>query len=322
MTANTLRHDSAILKGRLCGLEKNLARLRVFQEKGCPIGRSLHEITSELAGMSEQLVQAKDEKNDKTDGELGTMITQHRRLLVQCSELADGIEPQGMILASAGVLPAFFVRTVARCPGLWLRYEYVATFMGICLIAFTCGMLTYCAAIGRIPFIQAQAGGSVGVYGLAFVLGIGMGLSLHEFSHGIVLANNGIKIKRVGAVAGGIVGGFVEADEESFLKAAPETHMRFNACGIGGNALTAVLLSTGALLCDSGILLSLALGNLFFGMINSLPVSPLDGGWVYEDLIHMHINSEQIRRILLSAKFFMLIIWLALFTHSILVYRT
>ncbi|MDR2124299.1 MAG: hypothetical protein LBP38_04860 [Desulfovibrio sp.] len=308
------------LEKQLRGLERNTARIRFLQEKGCPVGTSLKDVSAELADIGEQL-SAHKTANSKSDEDLGAMIAKYRRLVEQCAMIAEGIEPRGAVLVSERLLPEFLVRLVARRPALWRCYEAVATFMGIAMIAFTCAAMTYFAAIGGIPFLRHYGNGSVSIKGLAFICGIVLGLCLHEFSHGIALTNNGIRIKRIGAIAGFIVGGFVEAEEDSFNRAEPAARLRFNACGIGGNALAGLLLCPAAL-AVSDVLLFMTLGNVFFGMINAFPISPLDGGWVYEDIVRMRINNKHIRRVLLSARFFVLIFWLALFTRSVLAYHS
>jgi Zn-dependent protease len=323
MTADPLQRELDSLKKQLAGLEKNLARLKVFHEKGCPVGRSLSDAVAELVDLRERINHARQMRmgtNGVQEEALNAVIAKHKGLFEQCEMIADGIEPGGTILASASMLPEFFARLVVRNRRFWLCWEYAATVCGVAMIAFACLTMTCFAAVGGIPFLKAYS--LVGLNGVAFICGIILGLCLHEFSHSIALANNGIKIKRVGAMAGSFVGGFVEAEEDSFMRADPHVHMRFNACGIGANALTAMPLIFLASAINSEFLLFLAIGNLFFGMINSFPITPMDGGWVYEDLIRLHVNNEKTRRFLLSARFSLLIIWLALFTHAILAYRS
>jgi Zn-dependent protease len=95
-------------------------------------------------------------------------------------------------------------------------------------------------------------------------------------------------------------------------------HLRFNASSIGTNFLTAVVLSLIGVLISSELLLYLALGNLFFGFINSFPITPLDGGWVYEDLVNLHLANKKVKGFFLSARFVIFVLWLLLFTFSCL----
>lgn len=120
-------------------------------------------------------------------------------------------------------------------------------------------------------------------------------------------------------MATSMIGGFVEADEDTFLKADPTVHLRFNASSIGTNALLAIILIIIGLLLSSDIFIYLALGNLFFGFINSFPISPMDGGWVYEDLVKLYLKNKKIKSIFLGARFVFFVLWLILFTRLVLV---
>jgi len=309
------------LNKRLDRLEKSLARIQSFQEKGCPVDSSLNDFYAELTDLEKRLRKAQAEILGQADGGLGDIAARHKSLLARFEAIASDGKPQaeGMVLASAHTLPDFFRRITSRNRCLWKAYEYIAAFFGIGIIVFTVTILTYFFAFGRLPFVQLSSGALSGVNTLAFVIGILFGLGVHEFAHGVVLANNGIVIKRVGAVAGSIVGGFVEADEETFFAAAPRVHLRFNAAGIGTNALLAVIFGIPGLLASSGPLIYLALGSLFFGFINSFPISPLDGGWVYEDIVKLYV-AKKARGIFLAARFALFVIWIVLFTYSVLVY--
>jgi Zn-dependent protease len=208
-----------------------------------------------------------------------------------------------------------------RYRSFWKIYEMISTLFGVGIIAFTLIILTYFSAYGHFPLMQQHNGGSLLIKAVGFMIGLVAGLCVHEFAHGVVLANNGIKIKQVGVMAGSIVGGFIEADEDTFFQADRKVHLRFNASSIGTNALFAVLLGFIAVLTSSDLLLFLSLGNLFFGIINSFPILPLDGGWVYEDLINIYLKNKTIKKILLSVRFAFGIIWLILFTCSVLRYN-
>lgn len=309
------------LNKHLGRLEKNLARIQSFQEKGCPVDSSLNDLYSELTDIGDYIKKkAQAEMHGQADQELGDIIARHKSLLTQFETIANDVKPQseGMVLASANTLPDFFRRITSRNRSLWKSYEYITALFGIGIIVFTVAILTYFFAFGRIPFVQFRAGALSGINTLAFVLGVIIGLCVHEFAHGIVLANNGIKIKRVGAVAGSIVGGFVEADETTFFEADPRVHLRFNAASIGTNAILALILGIMGLLTSSEPLIFLALGDLFFGFINSFPISPLDGGWVYEDLVKLYVANKKVKRIFLAARFVLFVLWIVLFTYSVL----
>ncbi len=312
------RAELAGLNKHLCRLEKNLARIQAFQGKGCAVDSSLNDVYFDLTDIGGYLKKVQAEKNRKIDQELGEITERHKKLLVKFEYITNEVkvQDQGMVIASESTLPGFFYRITSRYLGMWKFYEAITTLFGVGIVGFTLIILTYFFTFGNIPFIQFYEGGISGINCLGFVVGVILGLCFHEFAHGVVLDNNGIKIKRVGAVAGSIIGGFIEADETTFFQAEPRVHLRFNASSIGTNALVAVILGSIGLLISSELLLFLALGNLFFGFINSFPISPLDGGWVYEDLINMYLANKKIKNIFLSMRFVILILWLILFTRS------
>ena len=314
------RAELAGLNNHLSKLEKNLTRIQVFQGKGCAVGSLLGDIYSDLRDVGVCLKKAQAEKSGKTDEELVEITERHKDLLTKFESITNEVESQdeGMVIASKSTLPDFFYRITSRYRGMWRFFEAITTAFGIGIVVFSVVALTYFFAFGTIPFIQFTEGGISGINSLGFVVGIILGLCVHESAHCVVLANNGIKIKRVGAMAGSIVGGFIEADETTFSQAEPGVHLRFNASSIGTNALVAVVLSLIGLLTSSELLIFLALGDLFFGFINSFPIRPLDGGWVYEDLINMYVADKKIKEIFLSARFVILILWIVLFTYSVI----
>lgn len=308
------------LNNHLCRLEKNLARIQAFQEKGCPVDSSLNDAYSDLIDIGSCLKRAHTEESGKSNEEFDKINEKHKKIVAKFEAITNEVKSQdeGMVLASKSIIPDFFYRITSRYRPMWKFYEAITTVFGIGIIAFTLIGLTYFCAFGNIPFIQFHEGGIPGINAFSFVIGVIMGLCVHEFAHGVVLANNGIKIKRVGAVAGSIVGGFVEADETTFFQANPKVHLRFNAASIGTNALVAIILGLIGLITSSDLLLFLALGNLFFGFINSFPISPLDGGWVYEDLVNLYLNNKKVKNVFLSARFVIFVLWIILFTNSAL----
>jgi|GEM_PF-3508583 len=303
------------LNKQLSKMEKNLARIQAFQDKGCAVDSSLSEAYLDLRDVGAYLESAQAEKKTEIDQELAETTQRYKNLLVKFESIADEVKlhDEGMVMASSSTLPDFFYRITSHYQAVWKKIEITTTVLGIGMIGFTLISLTYFLVLGKIPFIKFYDGGMSGINGLVFGVGVILGLCVHESAHGVVLANNGIKIKRVGAMAGSIVGGFVEADETTFFQAEPRVHLRFNASGIGTNALLAVTLVVIGLLTSSQLLLFLALGNLFFGFINSFPISPLDGGWVYEDIIKLYLTSPKLKALFLSAPFFIFIIWIILF---------
>ena len=309
------RAELAGLNKHLSKLEKDLIRIKAFKEKGCAVGSFLNDAYLDLTDIGGCLKRAQTENTTIIDEELGETTQRYKNILAKFESIADEVDLQdeGMVMASSSTLPDFFYRITSRNQSIWKLFEKITTVFGIGMIGFTLIGLTYFLAVGNIPFIHIFGGGMSGIKAFVFVVGIVVGLCVHEFAHGVVLANNGIKIKRVGAMAGSIVGGFVEADEDTFFQAEPRVHLRFNAASIGTNALLAVILVIIGLLTSSELLLFLALGNLFFGFINSFPISPLDGGWVYEDLVKLYLTSKKLKDIFLSARFVFFIIWIILF---------
>lgn len=316
------REDFTVLNNHLFKLEKNVIRIQTLQEKGCTVDRLSNDIYPELTSMGYFLEKGQGGKSEKEDDELGEIIERRKNLMAKDGSVANEVKSktQGLVLVSKGTIPDFFYNITSRYRGMWKLFEVITTLFGCGIIGFTLLIITYLCSFGRISFFQFLEGGISGVNSLGFVAGIILGLCVHEFAHGIILANNGIKIKRVGVAVGSIVGGVIEADETTFFQAGQKVHFRFNASGIGTNALLALILGLVGFLTSSDLLILTALGNLFFGFINSLPIIPLDGGWVYEDLINMYVPSRELKAIFLSGRFVLFIFWVILFTFSALFY--
>lgn len=314
------RAERAGLDNHLCRLEKNLSKIQAFQEKGCAVEGSLGEIYCDLRDLGNYLKKVQSEKTVEADEELAQITERHKNLLITFESISNEASSQssGVVIASKSTIPDFFYRITGRYQGIWKFFETLTTIFGVGIIGFILIALTYFFASGNIPFIQFNEGGITGINGLGFVVGVVLGLCVHEFAHGIVLANNGIKIKRVGMVAGFIVGGVIDADETTFFQAKPQVRLRFNAASIGANALVAVVLIFIGILISSKFLIFIALGDLLFGFLNSFPIRPLDGGWVYEDLVNIYLADKNIKEIFLSARFVILILWVVLFTYSAL----
>lgn len=308
------------LNDYLSRLEKNLARLQVLREKGCPVDCSLCDIFSYLTDIGARLKKAQAQDWGNANKELDEIIERHKKLLAKLEGIRNEVKLQdeGIVFESTSTLPRFIYRVTSYYRGIWKFYEAMTTLFGVAIIGYTLIILTYFFAFGYFPLIQFPEGGIYAINCIGFLFGVVLGAGVHEFAHGVVLANNGIKIKRVGALAGSLVGGFIEADETTFCQAEPRVRFCFNASSIGTNALTAVVLGMIGALTSSELLLFIALGDLFFGVTNSLPIRPLDGGWVYEDLINM-LPNKKIKWIFMNARFAVLILWLILFIRSPLV---
>lgn len=307
------------MNNHLHRLEKELDRIQTVQGKGCTVDYSLSDIYSDLTDIGESLKKIHAEKNFSTDEVLDT-DRRYKDLLVRFESIVNGnkLQNKGMVLASERTIPEFFYRITARYRGFWRLFEIITTFSGIGIIAFTLIGLTYFSAAGGFPTIGRFSGGLPLIKASGFIAGLVVGLFTHEFAHGVVLANNGIKITQAGLMAGSMVGGFIEADETTFFQADREVHLRFNASSIGTNALLAVIFGVIAVIIHSRFLFFIALGNLFFGFINSFPICPLDGGWVYEDLIKIYVKNTVLKKIFLSVRYAFAVLWLVLFTYSVL----
>lgn len=303
------------LNKHLSKLEKNLASIETFRNKGCPVDSSLGEIYLDLKNVGVYLQEAQSQDNEKTNQELAKTTERYRNLLAKFESIADdvNVQDQGMVISSNNTLPEFFVRITSRYQDWWKKFERITTLFGIGMIVLTIVGPTYYLAVGNIPLMQYIELEMSGVSALVFILGLILALVVHEFAHGIILANNGIKIMRVGAMAGSMVGGFVEAEETTFFQSEPVVRLRFNATGLGTNALLALILLVIGIASSSQLFLLLALSNLFFGFINSFPISPLDGGWVYEDMIKLYLTNPQVKRFLLNLPLGIFVLWIILF---------
>jgi Zn-dependent protease len=307
--------QSSSINKHLTKLEKNLLRIEEFQNKGCAVDSSLGEAYLDLKNLGAYLDQAHAKENQEVDQVLAQVSERYKTLWVKYEAMADAasMQEKGMVMASNNTLPEFFYRITRRCPTGWKLFERIAALFGIGMIAFSLISPTYYLLLGELPFLSGLDGLISGSNALVMVLGAILGLVVHESAHGVVLANNGIKIERIGAMAGSMVGGFVEAEETSFFQADPKVHMRFNAAGIGTNALLALILLVLGVVTSTPFMVLLAVGSLFFGFINSFPISPLDGGWVYEDLMKFYITGNTAKKICLSLPFLFFILWIVLF---------
>jgi Zn-dependent protease len=311
---------SASINKYLRRVENNLLRIEDFHKRGCPVDSSMGELYLDLKNLGAYLKQVQSEDISTTSQELAESNERYKELLLKYESLVDKIqsrEERGVV-ASSKTLPLWFESLSKVYPGFWGSFERLATAFGLGMIGFTIIGPSYFLAAGQIPFAQYYQLEMNTLNALVFVLGIFIGLLLHEFAHAVVLAHNGIGIKRVGAMAGSMLGGFVEAEESSFLQAHPRVHFRFNAAGIGTNLLLAVVLMLIGGLMSSQVLIFLGLGSLFFGFINSYPIKPLDGGWVYGDLVNSYLKDDKVRNSLLTLPLLMFVVWILLFVRSAL----
>lgn len=322
MVHQVKRNIISELNKRLDHAAKSLDRMRTFLKSGVMIDYSLSDVYNDIFDIGTSLNEI--QKNDDFDlNEIEILAARQRDLLVELESLSDDFNRQskGMVLVSRRTIPDFFYEITGRCRKMWRFFEYISAASGLAIILFALTSITYYSAYGGLPFIQMASVVSPLVKGSGFIFGLIIGLIVHEFAHGIVLANNGIRIKEIGAMAGSMVGGFIEADEETFFQSDQNVHLRFNASSIGTNALLALVLILVAAVIKSDLIMYLALGNLFFGVINSLPVRPLDGGWVYEDIAKIYLKNKILKQTFLSLRYVIVILWLVLFSYSAITFH-
>lgn len=316
------RNKLSELNKRLDHAAKSLDRMCTFHKSGVMIDYSLNDAYNDIFDIGASLNEI--QKNDDFDlNEIEVLAARQRDLLAEFESLLDdfNLQSKGMVLVSRRTIPDFFYKITGRCQKMWRFFEYISAASGLAIILFALISITYYSAYGSLPFIQMASVVSPLVQGFGFIFGLIIGLIVHEFAHGIVLANNGIKIKEIGAMAGSMVGGFIEADEETFFQSDQNVHLRFNASSIGTNALFALVLILVAAVITSDFIMYLALGNLFFGVINSFPVRPLDGGWVYEDIAKIYLKNKILKQTFLSLRYLIVILWLVLFSYSAITFH-
>jgi len=316
------RNKLTELNKRLDHVAKSLERMCTFHKSGVMIDYSLSDLYDDIFDIGASLKEI--QKNDHFDlKEIEVLAARQRDLLAKFESLSEDFnrQPKGTILVSRKTIPDFFYKITGRHRKMWRLFEYISAASGLAIILFALISITYYTAYGGLPFIQMASAASPLVQGFGFIFGLIIGLIVHEFAHAIVLANNGIKIKEVGAMAGSMVGGFIEADEDTFFQSDQAVHLRFNASSIGTNALLALVLIIVAAVIKSDLIMYLALGNLFFGIINSLPVRPLDGGWVYEDIAKIYLKNNILKQTFLSLRYIVVILWLILFSYSAITFH-
>ena len=91
------------------------------------------------------------------------------------------------------------------------------------------------------------------------LIAIGLAITVHEISHGVVASLEKIAVKSAGIILAPITfGGFVEPDEEVFLKSRPLSKLRLLASGSLANlvfGLIVTLIATSIFIPNSGILI-------------------------------------------------------------------
>ena len=129
----------------------------------------------------------------------------------------------------------------------------------------------------------------------SLLLGAGLGVALHEFSHSIVARTYGASTLEVGLIFPLIPGGYIVINEAS-IKDRPFKRLLVLGAGIECNALLGVLLlSIGALVSDTlaPIFHVACMINVLF-MINILPFASLDGGQAIRLLSEIDSNAKNV----------------------------
>jgi membrane-associated protease RseP (regulator of RpoE activity) len=177
-----------------------------------------------------------------------------------------GIEVSPLYLMyKTGRLNNFLKKTAAKRPRLWK----VAANVGVALAVGEIILSLYILGSNLFNFLyvpeQAQAvfpllpGITIGLQWFPYLLlAIGLAITIHELSHGIVASLEGIAITSAGIIIAPITfGGFVEPDEEEFEKAGLMEKLRLVSAGSMSNlivGLLVTLIATSLFVPGSGVL--------------------------------------------------------------------
>lgn len=107
----------------------------------------------------------------------------------------------------------------------------------------------------------------------------------HEFGH--IAMSRCFGIKRGTLFIGGIIGGWLPDDDYGFDRLTTGRRLAIYAAGPASNFLVAALC---AVLCnrcslDASSLLAIIEVNVFSGLLNLIPIFPLDGGRIFRELL-------------------------------------
>jgi membrane-associated protease RseP (regulator of RpoE activity) len=141
------------------------------------------------------------------------------------------------------------VKIASRHPSFWRAYgnlSIVVSFVLIALATYTLGINLYNFAYvprSANPIIPIVPGVTIGLTYLPYLLlAIGVAITIHEGSHGIIASEEKIGLKSSGIVIAPITfGGFVEPDEEQFEKSELLSKLRVLSSGSFTNMLAGLL---------------------------------------------------------------------------------
>ena len=185
-------------------------------------------------------------------------------------------------------------------PGLWrtLGNLGIASFFG--QVAFLTYMLFQ--NLYRFFYVPAEAspvmplipGITIKFQSMVwFLAAAGVVILLHELSHGVMAAAEGIEVKSAAVLVAVVTfGGAVEPDEESLRAAGMMARMRVFAAGSLTNLVTGLLVIVVFTLVGGGLppVVVVFLNWLYFlainlAMVNMLTIYPLDGGQMVREYL-------------------------------------
>ncbi|MFP3950794.1 MAG: site-2 protease family protein [Candidatus Bathyarchaeia archaeon] len=196
-------------------------------------------------------------------------------------------------------------------PGLWRIFGNVAVASSVGQVAFISYILG--RNLWNFIFVPEQAspvqplipGVTISLSSLPwFLLAAGLIILLHELSHGIQCAVEGVPIKNSALLIAVITfGGAVEPDEEAIEEASLLSKMRIFASGSLINLLTGLMVIPLFIIFQNTMpqLLGLFLNWTYFisinlAMMNMLPIGPLDGGQMWREWTATIKNGEVLQK--------------------------
>ena len=217
---------------------------------------------------------------------------------------------------STDVLPKVIYRIVCRFPSFWSFYEKVTVILGMAAIIYTLVAITYLTWVLSLPppFLFPPLRASP-ISVIIPLLGFVIAYAIHEFSHAVTVILHGGHIEAIGFSLGRLIGGSVRISKGT-LTESPKVTTMFNATAIGANMLVALVSYVVGTFLDSAILLWIGTANILFAVINALPVVPLDGGWVYSDIVNS-VHWRRGKKLLRLIPALFPIIWIVLLSIAL-----
>ena len=217
---------------------------------------------------------------------------------------------------STDVLPKVIYRIVHQSPPIWLGYARITALVGLVTVVYSLAAITYLAWALYLPLpFSFPPLSATPVSVLIALLGFAIAYVVHEFSHAVIAVLHGCKIEAIGFSFGGLIGGSVHIAREA-IPESPKVMMMFNAAGIGANMLIGCLCYVIGSLFSSAAVLWIGTINSLFAVINALPVVPLDGGWVYSDIVNS-VHWRRGKKLLRLIPALFPIIWIVLLSIAL-----